>query len=93
MYIYKTCEDFKSFNIRKRAHISSINLQVECAPLRKCARPRPTVCTGGAAKIRKRNKHKHKFNNQPKILTFRIDSLTKHKSQGLNFNKIEIQRN
>ena len=44
---------FKSFNIRKRAHISSINLQVECAPLRKYARPRPAVCTGGAAKQEK----------------------------------------
>ena len=44
---------FKRFNNRKLAHILSINLQVECAPLRKCARPRPTVCTGGAAKQEK----------------------------------------
>ena len=44
---------FKSFNIRKLAHISSINLQVECAPLRKCAGPRPAVCTGGAGKQEK----------------------------------------
>ena len=55
MYIYKTCEDFKSFNIRKRAHISSINLQVECTPLRCCARPRPADRTGGAAKPEKRD--------------------------------------
>ena len=78
---------FKNFNIRKLAHISSINLQVECAPLRCCARPRPAIWTGGAAKIRKRNEHKHKFKNQPKILTSKIDSLTKYKSQGLNSNK------
>ena len=44
---------FKSFNIRKLAHISSINLQVECAPLHCCARPRPAVCTGGTAKPKK----------------------------------------
>ena len=67
--------------------MSDINLQVECAPLCKCARPRPAVWTGGAAKTRKRNEHKHKFKNQPKILTYNIDSLTKHKSQGLNSNK------
>ena len=47
---------FKSFNIRKRAHISSINLQVECAPLRYCARPRPADRTGGAAKIKKKER-------------------------------------
>ena len=41
------------FNNGKPAYISSINLQVECAPLRKCARPRPAVCTGGAAKQEK----------------------------------------
>ena len=70
---------FKNFNIRKLAHISSINLQVECAPLRECARPRPAVWTGGAAKTRKETNHK--FQNQPKILTSKIDSLTKHKSQ------------
>ena len=72
---------------RKPEHNSNINLQVECAPLHKCARPRPAVCTGGAAKTRKRNEHKHKFKNQPKILTFKIDSLIKHKLQGLNSNK------
>ena len=44
---------FKRFNNRKPAHISSINLQVECAPLRCCARPRPAVRTGGAAKQEK----------------------------------------
>ena len=44
---------FRSFNIRKPAHILSINLQVECAPLRKCARPRPVVYTEGAAKQEK----------------------------------------
>ena len=76
---------FKSFNIRKLSHISSINLQVECTPLCHCARPRPAVWTGGATKTRKRNQHK--FKNQPKILTSKIDSLTKHKSQGLNSNK------
>ena len=74
---------FKRFNNRKLAHISSINLQVECAPLRKCARPRPAVWTGGAAKTSKRNEYKHKFKNQPKILTSKIDSLIKHKPQEL----------
>ena len=44
---------FKRFNNRKLAHISSINLQVERDPLRKCARPRPAVYTGGAAKQEK----------------------------------------
>ena len=44
---------FKRFNNIKLAHISSINLQVECAPLRKCTRPRPAVCTGGTAKQEK----------------------------------------
>ena len=67
------CEDLRDLDIRKPAHISSINLQVECAPLRKCARPRPAVWTRGAAKTRKRNQHK--FKNQPKILTSKIDSL------------------
>ena len=47
---------FKRFSIRKRAHISSINLQVECAPLRCCARPRPADRTGGAAKIKKKGR-------------------------------------
>ena len=60
---------------RKPAHNSNINLQVECAPLCKCARSRPAVCTGGAAKTRKGTNNK--FKNQPKILTFKIDSLTK----------------
>ena len=36
-HIYKTCEDLRDLDIRKPAHISSINLQVECAPLRKSA--------------------------------------------------------
>ena len=40
---------------RKHTHNPNINLQVECAPLRKYAQPRPTVCTGGTAKTRKRN--------------------------------------
>ena len=43
---------FKSLIIEKPAHISNINLQVECARLHKCAGPRPAVCTGGAAKTR-----------------------------------------
>ena len=55
---------------RKPAHNSNINLQVECAPLRKCARPRPAVCTGGAAKTRKWNNHE--FQNQPNILILRM---------------------
>ena len=46
---------FRNFNFRKPTHNSNINLQVECDPLRKCARPRPAVYTGGAAKTRKRN--------------------------------------
>ena len=46
---------FRNLDNRKPAHISNINLQVERDPLCKCARPRPAVCTGGAAKIRKRN--------------------------------------
>ena len=50
---YKTCEDLRDLIIEKLAHISSINLQVECAPLRCCARPRPAVRTGGAAKQEK----------------------------------------
>ena len=49
---------FKNFNIRKLAHISSINLQVECAPLRRCARPRPADRTGGAAKPEKGTNNK-----------------------------------
>ena len=54
---------FKSITNRKLAHISSINLQVECAPLRKCARPRPVVCTGGAAKQEKDyNQHQKQLN-------------------------------
>ena len=44
---------FITFNTGKPAHKSNINLQVECAPLRCCARPRPAVCTGGAAKQEK----------------------------------------
>ena len=63
---------FRSFNIRKPTHISNINLQVECAPLRKCARPRPAVCTGGAAKQEKdHNQHQQ----QPNILISKSDSL------------------
>ena len=46
-------EDLGALILEKRKYISSINLQVECAPLRKCARPRPAVCTGGAAKQEK----------------------------------------
>ena len=76
---------FKRFNNRKLAHISSINLQVEYAPLCCFARPRPIVWTGGVAKTRKETNHN--FQNQPKILTSKIDSLTKHKSQELNSNK------
>ena len=54
---------FKRFNNRKLAHISSINLQVECAPLCCCARPRPAVCTGGAAKQEKDyNQHQKQLN-------------------------------
>ena len=36
MYLdfYKNMWGFRNFNIRKPAHISNINLQVECAPLR-----------------------------------------------------------
>ena len=59
MHIYtytKHVRIFKRFSIRKRAHISSINLQVECAPLRCCARPRPADRTGGAAKIKKKER-------------------------------------
>ena len=73
---------FKRFNIRKLSHISSINLLVECAPLHKCARSRPAIWTGGTAKTRKETNHK--FQNQPKILTSKIDSLTKLE---LNSNK------
>ena len=70
-----------NFYIRKLAHISSINLQVECAPLRCCARPRPADRTGGAAKPEKKGRIINKtFKNQPKILTSKIDSLTKYKS-------------
>ena len=69
-HIYKTCEDLGVFNIRKPAHISSINLQVECARLRKYARPRPAVCTGGAAKTRKRTNNQ--YQNQPNILLLRM---------------------
>ena len=82
MYIYtKHARIFKSFNIRKRAHISNINLQVECAPLRCCARPRPADRTGGAAKIKKKERTINKtFKKQSKTLTSKIDSLTKYKS-------------
>ena len=69
-HIYKTCEDLEIFDIRKPAHISSINLQVECAPLRKCARPRLAVCTEGAAKTRKRTNNQHQ--KQPNILLLRM---------------------
>ena len=72
---------FGNFNFRKPTHNSNINLQVECAPLRKRARPRPAVWTGGAAKSRKGTNNKYIFKNQPKILTSKIDSLLKHKSQ------------
>ena len=47
------CEDLGALILEKRTHISSINLQVECAPLRKCAWPRLAVCTGGTAKQEK----------------------------------------
>ena len=60
---------FRNLDNRKPAHISNINLQVECAPLRWCARPRPAVCTGGAAKTRKRTNYQHQ--NQPNILLLR----------------------
>ena len=50
---YNTCEDLRDLIIENPSHISSINLQVECAPLRCCARPRPAVRTRGAAKQEK----------------------------------------
>ena len=52
-FSYKNMWGFVNFKFRKLTHNSNINLQVECDPLRKCARPRPVVCTGGAAKTRK----------------------------------------
>ena len=84
---------FVNFNFKKLAHNSNINLQVECDPLRKCARSRLAVCTGGAAKTRKGTNHKSQ--NQPNILTSKNNSLKKQKSQAINPNiywKISIQR-
>ena len=52
-FSYKNMWGFINFNFRKITHHSNINLQVDCDPLRKCAQPRPVVCTGGAAKTRK----------------------------------------
>ena len=72
---------FGNFNFRKPTHNSNINLQVECAPLHKCARPRLAVWTGGAAKSRKGTNNKYNFKNRPKIVTSKIDSLIKYNSQ------------
>ena len=52
-FSYKNMQGFINFTFINITHNSNINLQVECDPLRKCARPRSVVCTGGAAKTRK----------------------------------------
>ena len=68
-HIYIACEDLEALILEKPAHISSINLQVECAPLRCCARPRPAVRTGGAAK---QEIDHHQYQQQPNILLLRV---------------------
>ena len=52
-FSYTNMQGFINFTFRNITHNSNINLYVQCDPVRKCARPRPVFCTGGAAKTRK----------------------------------------
>ena len=80
---YNTCEDFRDFNNRKLAHISSINLQVECTPLCCCARPRSAVRTGGATK---QEKGPQSTPTHPNILFLRVTLYEKTEILKINYN-------